>query len=261
MTDDVLKETPRRDSHPLLFNLAKDADAERVRALKAKGEVMQVIDRYESQLKELFAIDNPPLALSAEFEASFAKHLASLVQKGPLSERGIWAYFPWILTLVHILPDKEFQKVRTARNKNLITEKEQKKFYDSTVGIAGLSVGNSVALAITLQGGARHMKLADHDMLELSNLNRIRSGIDSLGVPKVELTARQIYLLNPYAQVELFPEGLTDSNMNNFFDGLDIIIDEIDNLIIKYRIREEAKKRKIPVLMAADNADSGVIDI
>ena len=49
--------------------------------------------------------------------------------------------------------------------------------------------------------------------------------------------------------------------MSQFCDGLDIIIDEIDNLAVKFLIREEAKRRRLPVLMAADNGDNGVVDI
>ena len=33
-------------------------------------------------------------------------------------------------------------------------------------------------------------------------------GVDNLGVLKVEMAAKRIYEINPYATVELFPEGL-----------------------------------------------------
>ena len=250
-----------RASVPRLFNLGNTEDDKEFRALCESGEIRQTVDEYQVQLRELFAIDNPSLALSPDFEAKFETFLSSIDSSAPFNQQGIWAYFPWLFMAVHILPDSEYQRVRTARNRNLITEEEQRKFYSTVIGIAGLSVGNSVALAITLQGGARTIKLADHDRLELSNLNRIRAGVDSLGIRKVELAARQIYLLNPYAKVLLFPEGLTEDTIGNFFSDVDIVIDEIDSLPMKFRLREEAKKRKVPLLMAADNDRSGVIDI
>lgn len=256
-----LQQSPVRKSCPIFFNLSKEVDRERLQKLNESGEILHTVDQYELELKELCAIENPSRALSAAFEEFFKEFLASKLQKASLTEQGTWVYFPWLFTLVHLLDDAEYQKVRTARNRNLITEEEQRLFYGARVAIAGLSVGNSVALAIVLQGGARHIKLADHDTLELSNLNRIRAGVESLGVPKVEITARQIYVLDPYAQVEIFPNGLTEETLPNFFADIDIVIDEIDNLAMKYRIREEAKKKKLPVLMAADNADSGVLDI
>jgi tRNA A37 threonylcarbamoyladenosine dehydratase len=61
----------------------------------------------------------------------------------------------------------------------------------------------------------------------LSNLNRIRAGIEYLGLPKVEMAARQTYTLNPFAEVDLFRDGLKD------------------DLSMKYRVRKLAKKKKI----------------
>ena len=78
------------------------------------------------------------------------------------------------------------------------------------------------------------------------------------------MTARQIYEINPYARVEVFPLGLTEKNIEKFFKGppkLDIMIDELDNLAIKYLVRKQAKKNRVPVLMGADDGDNAVVDI
>lgn len=248
-------------STPLLLNLSDEKDIASLSGLINGGRINQVIDDYKEQQLELFQINNPSLVFRPDFKNKFEEYFLSLEKTTSLWEHGRWVYFPWLSTLVHILKEDDFQKVRTARNKNLINAEEQEKFYHSTVGIAGLSVGNSVALSIVLQGGAKHIKLADHDRLALSNTNRIRVGIENLGILKVEITAREIYTINPYAQVEIFEDGLTKENIEKFFAGLDIIIDEIDNLAVKYLIREQAKKNKLPVVMAADNGDNGVVDI
>jgi hypothetical protein len=87
------------------------------------------------------------------------------------------------------------------------------------------------------------------------------SGTQNLGVLKVEMAARMVYEINPYAEIELFPEGLTDDNIEKFFDGLDVMLDELDSFPIKYRIREQCKKRGIPLVQAADNGDNGVLDV
>ena len=247
-------------SRPSFFNLSAKNDKQALTDLLKSGHV-RAVDTYESQLRDYFEIKNPTLVFSPELKSKFSAYLEDLKKESTIEEQGIWVYLPWRNTVTHILIENEFQEVRTARNKNLITAEEQAKFYHSTIGIAGLSVGNSVALAIVLQGGGRHLKLADFDSLELTNTNRIRASIDGLGLKKVELTAQQIYELNPYAELELFPDGLTEKNMDNFFEGLDIVIDEIDNLAMKWKIREFAQKFKLPVLMGADNGDGVVIDI
>jgi molybdopterin/thiamine biosynthesis adenylyltransferase len=245
---------------PKIFNLKNKSQKKDLSKLFEQKKIKHIVDDYKQQLEELFAINNPKLVFSLTFNVSFKNYLKKILAK-PLEEQGVWVYFPWSFTLVHILTDKDFQKVRMARNKNLINEKEQNQFYKAVVGIAGLSVGNSVALTIVMEGGAKHIKLADHDTLSLSNTNRIRTSITNLGLPKVEMTARQIYELNPYAKVEIISEGLNEKNIGKFCNGLNVIIDEVDNLAIKYLLRIQAKNKKLPVVMAADNGDNGIIDI
>lgn len=250
-----------RPSVPHIYDFTNADDVTQAKGLLKYGVIQEVSDDYEEQLRELFAINNPTLVYAPDFGERFIVYRNALNTERPEWQQGKWVYYPWRSILVHVLSEPDFFKVRTARNKNLITEAEQKRYYDAVIGVAGLSVGNSVALALIVQGAARKIKLADMDRLALSNTNRIRTGVDSLGALKVEVTARQIYELNPYAQIELFPEGITPENIEKFFEGLDIVIDEIDNLAVKCLIRESAKRRKIAVVMAADNGDNGVVDV
>ncbi len=252
------------ESKPGIFNLSKEKDQSEVKQLLESSKIHTVVDDFKEQHQELFAINNPTLVYTPKFSNEFEDYYKKLSDSSSLLEQGNWIYYPWLGTLVHLIEDNDFQRVRTARNRNLISEEEQKRFYNSVVGIGGLSVGNSVTLAIVLQGGARHLRLADFDKLALTNLNRIRGGVESLGLRKVEMTARQVYVLNPYAEIELFPEGLNKDNIEKFFVGppkLDVVIDELDNIAVKYLIREYAKKYKVPLVMGADNGDNAVIDI
>lgn len=268
MTKDLsrkLKPTKKKKNNPpkpQFFNLAEKDGQVKLEQLLDKNPHISVIDTYDTQLKELFILDNPwlnmnPPQCDKEFKEHQAKHYGS---QEPY-QAGSWVYFPWRFTLLHILDDAGYQQVRTGRNRNLITKEEQEKYYNSTIGIAGLSVGNSCALSIVLTGGGKHLKLADPDTLELTNLNRIRSSIAELTEPKVYMSARQIYELDPYADLTLYTDGLTENNIEEFFTGLELAVDEIDNIGMKVRIRQEAKKNKIPVIMAADNGDGGVLDV
>lgn len=267
----------QEEPKPEFFDLSREDDRVRLSQLLEAHPHIAVIDRYEQQLKEIFTLEHPPLyadktRLEAEFPPFREAHYAG---REPW-QAGVWAYLSWRAVLLHLLPDADFQRVRTARNRNLIPADEQEKYYNSTVGIAGLSVGNSVALALVLMGGGKHLRLADNDTLELTNLNRIRGSIADLTKPKVFMTAQQIYELDPYADLALYAEGLTEKNIQAFFDGpparnasrsdaggprLDVVVDEIDHLGMKLRIREEARKRRIPVVMATDNGDSGLVDV
>lgn len=250
---------------PSFFDLSKLTDLEKLDRLLRDQPSPAVIDTYEQQLKELFVVEHPWLNLDPpRREQEFAAFRTQYYGASQGWEMGVWVYLPWRHVLLHLLPDADYQRVRTARNRDLITVREQQRYYHSTIGIAGLSVGNSCALAIVLMGGGKRMRLADPDTLELTNLNRIRGSIAELTQPKVFMTARQIYELDPYANLELYPEGLTEKNITKFFDGpprLDVVIDEIDNIGMKVRIRQEARQRGIPVVMAADNGDGGILDV
>lgn len=262
----TLKKNAQRsaDWQPQFFDLRKAKDQRAAAALLRAKDIYHVSDDYDEQLREYFAVTHPTDAYAPDFEKSFQRYRTDIAKHVPLWQHGRWIYFPWLSALTHILDEEPYYTVRTARNRNLITAEEQKKFYDAVVGIAGLSVGNSVALTIVMQGGARHIKIADHDRLALSNTNRIRTGAQNLGLTKTEMTAREIYTINPYARVEIFSEGLTQKNIAGFFGGarpLDVVIDEIDNLAVKHLIREYARKRRVPLVMAADNGDNVIIDI
>ena len=248
-------------SVPIIFDLSIAAQEKELGELLVGNKIQHVSDDYQEQQQELFAVKNPSIVYGPDFKPKFEEYYQELQKIKPLRQQGSWAYFPWSSTLVHILPETDFHLVRTARNKNLINQAEQDKFYNATVGIGGLSVGSSVALALALQGGVKHFKLADFDRLALSNTNRILTGVDNLGVLKVEMAARRIYEINPYAKIDLFPDGLNPKNIEKFFEGLDLVIDELDNLAVKYLIREQAKKHKVAVVMAADNGDNAVVDV
>ena len=255
------------DSKPVLFDLSIEDHRTQVTVLASTHAIQHISDDYTEQLKEYFQVQNPSKVYTPEFSALFDAYLKNIESQMPLWQHGRWVYFPWNSTIVHILEESAFLEVRTARNKNLITTEEQNKYYNATIGIAGQSVGHAVVMAITLQGGGKHWRIADHDALALSNTNRIRVGVENLGLLKVVMTARQIYTTNPYATVEIFSDGLTPENIESFFipsnagPKLDIVVDEIDNLAVKFLIREQARKHKLAVIMAADNGDNAVVDI
>ena len=248
-------------SRPRFFHLQKKSGQSALYKLFQQDRIGNVKDEYLTQQEEYFAITHPGLVFQPNFKNHFLNHIAELKKEAPIWQHGRWVYFPWNTTLIHILEEHAFYKVRTARNRNLITEEEQDNFYHSHIGIIGLSIGHSIALTLTMEGGGRHIKLVDFDSLALSNLNRIRTGINNLGLKKTEIAAREIYAINPYAEIEVFGKGLTRDNLLDFFQNLDIVVDEMDDFPMKVLIREYAKKKRIPVITAIDNGDSGVIDI
>jgi len=243
--------------NPIIF----DATEKTVDEIKKDHEVVQVIDTYEYQLEDLYQIRNPKSKFMKDFSEELKEFIKDHRGGKELVQCGNWVYFPWNRLLVHYLKDAEHQEIRTARNKNMILDEEQKKFYGFSVGVAGLSVGGHGALTTALMGGAGEIRLADPDIISPTNLNRIRFDFTHLGKNKAEIVAEYVYQLNPYNTVKIFTDGITEENMGEFLDGLDILVEELDDIYIKVRMREEAKKRGIPVIMATDNGDNVILDV
>jgi molybdopterin/thiamine biosynthesis adenylyltransferase len=170
-----------------------------------------------------------------------------------------WAYYPWRRTVVAVLAPRAFRAVRLDRNRNMITAAEQARLGALRIGIAGLSVGHVIAHTLAAQGMCAELRLADFDLLELSNLNRVPATLFDLGVNKAVAAARRIAELDPYLPVQVLDAGLTADSVDEFLDGLDIVVEECDSLDMKALVREGARARRVPVLMAT--SDRGLVDV
>jgi len=242
---------------PIIFELG----SQDLEAVKAKYHIDRIVDAYKEQLEDIFLIQNPRYRFSMEYREDLEAFIQEHARGKSLQACGKWVYFPWQRMLVHYLDDDLHQEARTARNKNLITKEEQDRFYGFSVGVAGLSVGSHGAITTALMGGSKAMKLADPDVISPSNLNRMRFDFTQMGVNKAELVAQYLYQLNPYAELSVYSNGIDKNNLGEFLDGLDILIEELDDIEMKVMLREEAKKRGIPVVMATDNGDNIILDI
>lgn len=228
------------------------------RLLKEDAEII-VLDKIESQLKDFARIK----FLGAEKQNSdSASFIPELLGDKSKEEYGVWVYYPWLRTIIHLLDEEEFVQLRTSRNKYKITQEEQDTLRTKKVGIVGLSVGQTVAVTMALERVCGTLHLADFDQLDLSNMNRISVSLKDLGLNKAVLAARRIAELDPFLNVVCFTEGLTDNNMDDFFsrDGqLDLLVEECDSLPIKIKSRLKARQLGIPVIM--DTNDKGVLDV
>lgn len=252
--------TAHTDDHlPFLFDLSKPDDHAKVEALIKNLPNLKILDEIRSQTGELIKSRNPTKLYNSEILKEAVD--AFFEGKNP-DEYGNWFYYPWLGSLIHILPEKEFIEVRTNRNRNKITTEEQLELSTRKVGIIGLSVGQAVATTLALERICGELRIADFDILELSNLNRIRTGLKNLGLNKTISVAREIAEMDPYLKVICFNEGITHQNLDAFLtEGgkLDVLIDESDGLEIKITCRERARHFGIPVLMEA--SERGVVDV
>jgi len=244
---------------PIIFDYRSEG-ANQCAELIHAGKVWQLHDTIEQQLDDLIKTRNPKRPRMSEAEIRAER--ASLLKGAALREFGRWVYYPWSGRLVHLLPPEAFRELRLNRNQYKITPEEQARLASFCVGIVGLSVGNAVAIALAIEEACGHLKLADFDRLDLSNMNRLRADVSAIGLPKTVLLARQIYEFNPDARLSLFPQGITAQNLDEFLLGtprLHVVVDECDDLAMKIRLRERARSLRLPVLM--ETSDRGMMDV
>jgi len=218
-----------------------------------------VSDHFKHQKKELLKTYHPHKQLTdSQLEALYQEWQKDL----NVDKEGVWVWYPWLQKMVHLLPKDEFIALRTSRNQHKITPAEQKQLIEKRVGIIGLSVGHAVALTLATERGVGHLKLADFDTIDLSNLNRIKTGVFNIGINKSVVTAREIAEIDPFIVIECYTEGLTNENIQDFLTGggkLDLLIDECDGLDIKIKVRLAARTLCIPVIM--ETSDRGMMDV
>ncbi|GCD76602.1 hypothetical protein JCM31826_00840 [Thermaurantimonas aggregans] len=218
-----------------------------------------IYDLRESIYHELFKILYPEITSKHPL---FKQKSKDFIQQKLEEKSDIWVYYPWKNTACRIPSEEDFVKVRTSRNQYKITPQEQKILSSKKVGIIGLSVGQTIAITMAMERSATEFRLADFDELELSNINRLRSGITNIGLKKVIIAAREIAEIDPFIKVKIYPEGITRENLDDFLltDGkIDLLVDECDGLDIKIIARHRARELGIPVLM--DTSDRGMLDV
>lgn len=152
----------------------------------------------------------------------------------------------------------------------------RERLEQTVVGFAGISVGSNLLEGWLREGRPRRVKLADPDWLELPNFNRCvraslrhhagaraarfepRNPYDTPRVLKVDYTAYEQRLVDPYLHVDRYVEGITRANIDRFLLGdgdeprIDVLVEETDNLDLKLLLRERCRAHGIDVLMLSD---------
>ncbi len=202
---------------------------------------------------------------------------------------GIYAYYPDRKEMVRYSSEFWHRVVATASTSMLLADPEYKLRWveirkileETTIAVAGASVGNNVTHAAVMDMRPKHIKIADKSRYKMENINRVRLGyadmvesnakrqdvMQSLMRNKALVTASQLYAMDPFINVYVYENGVEEKTLNVFFDGkdsepkADMIIEEVDDPRIKLTLREEARKRGLPLLMVSDLGSSVQIDI
>ena len=246
---------------PIVLQGDERENADRLEELRRHHRIWRLHDTLQKQIRDLFLAEHPQTkkqSVTSEMLASYRQGLEKTLD----GEIDRWVHYPWSGVTVRLLEPSLFSKLRLDRNRNKITDCEQHRLAQLKIGVIGLSVGNAIANTLALEGLFGQIRIADYDTIDLSNMNRLRVGVHQIGVKKTVIAARQIFEINPYADVMIFSEGINETNLESFLcadQKLNILIEECDDIRLKYQIREMARKHRVPVIM--ETSDRGMIDV
>lgn len=241
---------------PLIFKNVK-----KVKEIIQNNPGTYSLDVFESQIKELFVIENPRMN-SSDNKALFTSKAFENFLKTE-KEDFKYIYYPWNKVVIKCIEKNDFFILKTNRNRELITSDEQEKLRNYKVAILGMSVGSNIAFALSQSGISNEMVIADFDELGTTNLNRITAGIHEIGLNKAIVAARKIYEDNPFASLTVMDKGVSEDELGKLLrkKRVDCLVEEIDDLTMKLKVRKLAIKYKVPVIMVTDNGDGVVVHV
>lgn len=127
------------------------------------------------------------------------------------------------------------------------------------VGVGG--VGSGVALCLA-KSGVGYLRLVDQDIVEPSNLHRLHGASEQdLYRPKAELAAEVLSRANPWASVEAVVDTVRSENVEDALDGIDVVIDCVDNFRTRLVLNRKSRDMGKPYLFTSAIASQGHLAI
>ncbi len=115
------------------------------------------------------------------------------------------------------------------RNIGVFTKEEQERIRNLKVAIAGAGgLGGPVAI-ILARLGVGEIRIADPDCFEVSNINRqFGAYVDTLGRNKAVVIGEELLRINPSLILKSWDHSVMSSNVREFLNGADAVVDGID---------------------------------
>ncbi len=112
----------------------------------------------------------------------------------------------------------------------------QERLRDSVVGIVGTGGIGGAAAARLARMGVRHLKLADPDVFDVSNIQRqLGADLEHVGRNKAEVVAEAVFNITGDVDIDVFPEGVNPDSAQEFVEGCDYVMDQMEFFQIKNR--------------------------
>jgi len=128
----------------------------------------------------------------------------------------------------------------------------QQQLIDSHVLIVGAGgLGSPVALYLAASG-VGHITIADHDMVDLTNLQRqIAHSTDRVGEAKVTSAAQAMLSLNPCVRVTPLAHRLDSAELDHLVPTVTVVVDCCDNFQTRQAVNAACVNHRVPLVSGA----------
>ena len=138
----------------------------------------------------------------------------------------------------------------------------QRRLEGSRVLMIGAGGLGSPAAFYLAAAGVGHLRIADDDVVDRSNLQRqILHTEARIGEPKVASAQATLGALNPRTQVEAVQVRVTSDNIERLLDGVDVVLDGADNFQVRYLLNDACVKLGIPLVYGAVQRFEGQVSV
>lgn len=141
-----------------------------------------------------------------------------------------------------------------SRSIGWITHNEAKILRNKRIAIAGMGGVGGIHLLTLARLGIGAFSISDFDTFELANFNRQAGAmVSTLNKPKADVLHTMAKDINPELNVRVFPEGVSEENVDAFLKDADLYVDGLDFFVLDARrlVYSECAKRGIPIVVAA----------
>lgn len=119
----------------------------------------------------------------------------------------------------------------------------------SRVAVVGLGALGSIASEILARSGVGYLRLIDHDVVELSNLQRCalyNEADAALATPKVLAATEHLNAINSTLCYEPHVQKVEACNVLELLSNVDLVLDGSDNFAVRYLLNEAASRLHVP---------------
>ena len=143
-----------------------------------------------------------------------------------------------------------------------IGEAGQQRLASSRVLIVGLGALGTVTADQIVRAGVGFVRLIDRDFVELSNLQR-QSLFDEEdfrnNLPKAVAAEARLRRINSSVEIEARVEDVNPSNIEDFLEDVDLVLDALDNFETRFVLNDACAKHRKPWIYTAAVGSYGLV--